>query len=121
MELSVYQECVNSSSVSQSQPMFHLPAFFACLQQAAHTNGFTQHATPEQLDCLHALRDSMLSNQGSQKGPSGWQAQGLTREQLSEAAQYLLTNLERVLHSQLITLREVSSHLRQVGKMCDAT
>ena len=76
--------------------------------QTSAANGYSQHATQEQLDSLHTLRNRMVSSQGPQRGSSGWQAQGLSREQLSEAAQYYLTNLERVLHSQLITLREVS-------------
>lgn len=80
-----------------------------CLLQVFTQNGYTQHATQEQLQCFYALRATLVDAPAPPRAPADWQSQGLSTQQLTEAAQYYLTNLERVLHSQLITLREVSS------------
>ena len=77
------------------------------LIQAATSNGVTQHATQEQLDCLKALRDCVISNQSPYKNPSGLSSQGLSEGQLSEAAQYYSNSLERMLRASRDILLEV--------------
>jgi hypothetical protein len=51
----------------------------------------------------------MISNQSPYRNPSGLSAQGLSEGQLSEAAQYFLANLERLLNANLDILTEVTS------------
>ena len=78
-----------------------------CLQQV---NGFEPHATPEQVECLETLREYMISSKGPLRDPSGLSASGFSEGQLSEAAQFLLANLERLLHANKIAATEVIAH-----------
>ena len=49
----------------------------------------------------------MVTNPSPYRNPSGFSAQGLSEEQLSEAAQFFCTNLERLLNANLDALTEV--------------
>lgn len=49
----------------------------------------------------------MISSQSPYSNPSGLSAQGLSEGQLSDAAQYFLANLQRLLNANLENLKEV--------------
>lgn len=70
-------------------------------------NGFEPYATPEQIESLETLREYMISSKGPLRDPSGLSSSGLSEGQLSEAAQFFLTNLERLLHANKIAATEV--------------
>lgn len=83
--------------------------------QAQQANGIAPHATQEQLDCLQALRECIISNQSPYRNPSGLSAQGLSEGQLSEAGQYFLTNLEQLLHVNMHSLQEMAPRVQEVA------
>ena len=66
---------------------------------------------PEQLESLYTLKEYMISSKGPLRDPSGLSASGMSEGQLSEAVQYFLANLERVLHFNRIAAEEVLSPL----------
>ena len=55
------------------------------------------------------LKEYMISSKGPLRDPSGLSASGMSEGQLSEAVQYFLTNLERMLHFNRIAAEEVLS------------
>ena len=74
-------------------------------------NGYEPHASSEQIESLETLKEYMISSKGPLRDPSGLSASGLSEGQLSEAAQYFLTNLERLLHASKTVVQEVAASL----------
>ena len=70
-------------------------------------NEFEARATPAQLESLDTLKEYMISSKGPFRDPSGLSASGMSEGQLSEAVQYFLANLERVLHFNRLAVEEV--------------
>ncbi|KAL3140871.1 hypothetical protein ABBQ32_005407 [Trebouxia sp. C0010 RCD-2024] len=78
-------------------------------------NGFEAHATPEQIESLDTLKEYMISSKGPFRDPSGLSASGMSEGQLSEAVQYFLANLERMLHFNRRTIEEACDKVKEVA------
>ncbi|DBA87427.1 TPA: hypothetical protein ACH3X1_004471 [Trebouxia sp. C0004] len=115
------QECEQVLEVLRKQErdlatLVHPEQAYQASSQAAQTNRVAPHASQEQLDCFQYLRECMISNQSPYRNPSGLSAQGLSEGQLSEAAQYFLANLERLLNANLDILTEMRGKAEEIGK-----